>query len=161
MSHNQEIIAHFNWMYILEAGNHYVGNICRILRKMSGWSQVHRNWSCMSLIIIINAHQHQHHCRGRHVCIYGLPISQLPISHNWHSNYQQSSSILKWIQKATVKRYSFLFINKTKRYWKVRYIYLYLHSLIYMYELGFHCNPIGSSITIKITKISTLILPSP
>ena len=61
MSHNQEIIAHFNWMYILEAGNHYVGNICRILRKMSGWSQVHRNWSCMSLIIIINAHQHQHH----------------------------------------------------------------------------------------------------
>ena len=145
MSHNQEIIAHFNWMYILEAGNHYVGNICRILRKMSGWSQVHRNWSCMSLIIIINAHQHQHHCRGRHVRIYGLPISQLPISHNWHSNYQQSSSILKWIQKATGKTYGFLFVNKSKR------LKSQIHLSIYAWV--FHCNPIGSSITIKITKI--------
>ena len=131
MSHNQEIIAHFNWMYILEAGNHYVGNICRILRKMSGWSQVHRNWSCMSLIIIINAHQHQHHCRGRHVCIYGLPIS-----HNWHSNYQQSSSILKWIQKATVVTYSFLFVNKSKRLKSQIHLSIFAQPNLYVW-IGF------------------------
>ena len=83
-----------------------------------------------------STHQQQHHCRGRHVCIYGLPISQLPISHNWHSNYQQSSSILKWIQKATVVTYSFLFVNKSKRLKSQIHLSIFAQPNLYVW-IGF------------------------